>query len=249
MPALHCIEHRVLTLQVADFHAVLQTRQDHGHFSFADFFRDMPWLNVPRHREAEFIEPLYPRGGLLGGASTSGGKMSKLQALAAARKKKAEEQKSDKAVNDAAEQTSKLSFASGPGPESKKENIKPSVARAGGKTSSSGTMETQRIQRQGQSSESSPMIHDLPKFDPTKPGPTTSQKTEPQLEPVAPSAFAQALLGPETSSSSSSPKNFYQFPYMSFTPSITDAFSGPSPDDVVLTAQSKGSLPARKGNA
>lgn len=63
-------------------------------FSCADFFRDTPWLNVPRDREAVFIVPLYPRGGLLGGSSDGGPKMSKLQALAAARKKKAQEQKS-----------------------------------------------------------------------------------------------------------------------------------------------------------
>ncbi|OQE47367.1 hypothetical protein PENCOP_c001G02677 [Penicillium coprophilum] len=60
-----------------------------AHFSAADFFRDCPWLNVPSHRKADIlIEPLYPRLGLLGGAPESGGKLSKLAALAAARKKK-----------------------------------------------------------------------------------------------------------------------------------------------------------------
>ncbi|KAJ9398086.1 hypothetical protein DTO282F9_4996 [Paecilomyces variotii] len=60
-----------------------------AHLSAADFFRDSPWLNVPAHRKADIlVEPLYPRLGLLGGAPESSGKVSKLAALAAARKKK-----------------------------------------------------------------------------------------------------------------------------------------------------------------
>src|SRR5947207_10758761 len=66
-------------------------------FSAAEFFRDSPWLNIPPHRKGEIlVESLYPRGGLKGGSSsssrtpplnTASGKMSKLAALAAARKK------------------------------------------------------------------------------------------------------------------------------------------------------------------
>ncbi len=58
--------------------------------SAADFFKDSPWLDIPIERRGEIlIEPLYPRGGLLGGSSSQGtGKISKLAALAAARKKK-----------------------------------------------------------------------------------------------------------------------------------------------------------------
>lgn len=58
--------------------------------SAADFFKDSPWLDIPKERRGEIlIEPLYPRGGLLGGSSSQGtGKISKLAALAAARKKK-----------------------------------------------------------------------------------------------------------------------------------------------------------------
>jgi elongation factor 1 alpha-like protein len=58
-------------------------------------FRDMPWGNIPKHREATFVPPPMPRGGLLGGSGTAP-KMSKLQALAAARKKKAEEKTANK---------------------------------------------------------------------------------------------------------------------------------------------------------
>ncbi|KAM0316730.1 hypothetical protein ACHAPQ_011245 [Fusarium lateritium] len=56
------------------------------------YFDDMPWLNVPRERQADFVEPERPRGGLLGGGEGIT-KMSKLQALAAARKKKIDEKK------------------------------------------------------------------------------------------------------------------------------------------------------------
>ncbi|KAL2264661.1 hypothetical protein VTJ83DRAFT_7171 [Remersonia thermophila] len=59
--------------------------------SLAHLFHDMPWGNVPAHRSTTFVPPLTPRGGLLGGSGTAP-KMSKLQALAAARKKKAQEQ-------------------------------------------------------------------------------------------------------------------------------------------------------------
>ena len=63
-------------------------------FSAAEFFCDSPWLNVPLHRKTDIlIEPLYPRCRLLGGAPQSDGKMSKLAALAAARKKKEGEKK------------------------------------------------------------------------------------------------------------------------------------------------------------
>lgn len=65
--------------------------------SVADFFKDSPWLNIPKERRGEIlIEPLYHRGGLLGGSSSQGtGKISKLAALAAARKKKDHDRSQD----------------------------------------------------------------------------------------------------------------------------------------------------------
>lgn len=66
-------------------------------FSAADFFADTPWLNVPSERLGSIIEPIHPKGRLLGGSSSgveAGTKpQSKLAALAAARKKAAEEKK------------------------------------------------------------------------------------------------------------------------------------------------------------
>ncbi|KAL2428447.1 HBS1-like protein [Exophiala dermatitidis] len=72
-------------------------------FSAAEFFKDCPWLGVPEHRKADIIiEPLYPRLGLLGGAST-GGKMSKLAALAAKRKQEKSARSSESATTDSAD--------------------------------------------------------------------------------------------------------------------------------------------------
>ena len=56
----------------------------------ADYFRDASWFNVPLERQGEIVlESLYPRGRLLGGSASQGsGKVSKLAAIAAARRKK-----------------------------------------------------------------------------------------------------------------------------------------------------------------
>ncbi|EXJ92949.1 elongation factor 1-alpha [Capronia epimyces CBS 606.96] len=73
-------------------------------FSAAEFFKDCPWLRIPENRKAEIlIEPLYPRLGLLGGAST-GGKMSKLAALAAKRRQKEGERSESTATSSAESQ-------------------------------------------------------------------------------------------------------------------------------------------------
>ncbi len=62
----------------------------------AEFFKDSPWLNIQMERRGEIlIEPSYPRGRLLGGSPAQGGKVSKLAALAAARKKKDQEKNHD----------------------------------------------------------------------------------------------------------------------------------------------------------
>ncbi|EXJ91172.1 elongation factor 1-alpha [Capronia coronata CBS 617.96] len=73
-------------------------------FSAAEFFKDCPWLRIPEHRKAEIlIEPVYPRLGLLGGAS-AGGKMSKLAALAAKRRQKESERSESTATGSSESQ-------------------------------------------------------------------------------------------------------------------------------------------------
>ncbi|OJD11838.1 translation elongation factor Tu [Blastomyces percursus] len=69
-------------------------------FSAADFFKDSPWLNIPAHRKADIlVEPLYPRLGLLGGAQETSGKVSKLAALAARKRKDNEKKAAAEAVS------------------------------------------------------------------------------------------------------------------------------------------------------
>ncbi|KAK6850772.1 elongation factor 1-alpha [Apiospora arundinis] len=78
----------------------------------------------------------------------------------------------------------------------------------------------------------------------TKPSPEPVVKTpveEPASEPAIPSAFAQTLVGSAPAAPKHIPKTSYQLPYMAFTSSVSEAFSGPSPDDVVLSAQAKAS--------
>ncbi|PGH09183.1 translation elongation factor Tu [Blastomyces parvus] len=71
-------------------------------FSAADFFKDSPWLNIPAHRKADIlVEPLYPRLGLLGGAQETSGKVSKLAALAARKRKDNEKKAAAEVVGEA----------------------------------------------------------------------------------------------------------------------------------------------------
>jgi elongation factor 1 alpha-like protein len=168
--------------------------------------------------------------------------MSKLQALAAARKKKADEQKSEKGVDSVREQVSKLSVAPLSGKH--KENVKPSspaTAATSRTATSAGTLCRDQSPQDGRQRQVSAASQDRMDVEPP-----TSAPNEPDPTPAAPSAFAQTLFGSTTTPSAPIPRNHYPFPYMSFNPSVADAFSEPSPDDVVLTAQSKGSLSARK---
>lgn len=201
----------------------------------------MPWLNTPQHRQTTFIEPLYPRGGLLGGSGAPP-KMSKLQQLAAARKKKAEEQKaaeqskeneSSAPVKSATKQLSSLSV----NPREGSKDMEPAPTSTGSSfgfiTPKFPVAETKKSTELAQP--------DGAVIDPSG-LPVARPLEEPTpVEPAAPSEFAQALLGP-AQTSAPVPRTSYPLPYMAFTSSVTDAFSGPSPDDVVLTAQAKGSL-------
>lgn len=137
----------------------------------SSLFQDMPWGNVPKHRQATFIPPSTPRGGLLGGSGAQP-KMSKLQALAAARKKKAEEKK---AINDKLEGTrTKMEDLAVDAPAGK-ENVPLSG-------SSSKRLKT---------SESTPEGHSLPVFEPRPTQSTTSH--HPDVEVEAPSGEVQAI--------------------------------------------------------
>ncbi|KAI0199858.1 hypothetical protein F4808DRAFT_431503 [Astrocystis sublimbata] len=228
--------------------------------SLAGFFHDMPWLDVPNERRTVFIEPLQPPGGLLGGSAPVA-KMSKLQALAAARKKKAEEAKENHILESQNKLSSPPSIHATP--EISKEQTghmsHPLVARLGRHRDS----ESVPIRTKSQSKTTSDMAAETPSNTATtQPLTFDTRYTEedPQLclpneqvvekDPpsgsfcAAPSAFAQTLLGVNPNHSEPVPKKpqSYELPYMRFiTPEIAKAFAEPSPDDVVLAAQSKAS--------
>ncbi|KAI0155296.1 P-loop containing nucleoside triphosphate hydrolase protein [Xylariaceae sp. FL1272] len=197
----------------------------HKHTSFSDFFHDMPWLHIPDDRRAVFIEPVRPPGGLLGG--------SKLQALAAARKKKAEEQKIENQnpapiTTQTAPETAKAAEKR-VGPLSQRLNavrLEDSGSRAADQTPLD------------------PMELDGAPTDPVPPtGDTDRVLEEEEYVPPAPSAFAQTLFGSSSDKPTPQPPRRFQMPWMMYTSpeALTNAFSEPSPDDKVLAAQAKAS--------
>lgn len=147
--------------------------------------------------------------------------MSKLQALAAARKKKREEQKAETLQNKHSQvdiyhkKTSPILSPTSPIPSP-----------------------TSRLS-------SSDLVLSLA---PTLDGAADSQHYAPAVEKAQPSTFAQALF----KSASETPQPYQQLyapPWLAFTTdeALIEAFTMPSPDDVVQAAQSQGSRFAKKG--
>lgn len=210
------------------------------HFSAADFFRDTPWLNIPHHRRADIlVEPLYPRLGLLGGSAQEG-KMSKLAALAAARKKKTSEKPP---VTEG-----QLSAQAGE-QKSVPRSLSERLAMSGSKPPvRSGGLSALSKERRTANSKSSPVVPE-PK---TKPAPEPSVNEErieqamEEKEPedvtdlrACPSTFAATIVG----NGMSEPGHLFScsFDVMHiYQQDVTEAFdfTGPSPDDIVFNAQS-----------
>ncbi|KAF4977510.1 hypothetical protein FZEAL_5989 [Fusarium zealandicum] len=201
------------------------------------YFNDMPWLNVPQDRQAVFIEPERPRGGLLGGGDGAP-KMSKLQALAAARKKKNEEKKEQQKIDKGIES---LSIA-----DSQKENQQPlhSLPRRQDASLPPPQPDAQFFQ--------TPLEDKTPNQGPKRneieamadEGPTIEPTPEVAL-PATPSAFARTLFG--SAPAKSHRPDVFAMPYASSSTFLAQAFAEPSPDDVVLAAQAKaGKKPAVK---
>ncbi len=176
--------------------------------TFAGVFRDMPWGNIPKHRETTFIPPSIPRGGLLGGSGAPP-KMSKLQALAAARKKKAEEKN---AANDKVEQARMgVRELSVKDPLAEKQNL----PMAG------------PLSKRLKTSDSTTQDNILPVFaatptpsEPAQPEPAqptvaaTRPEDEPPLAKAQPSAFARTLFG--SPSKPNAPKPLVNKPKIDF---------------------------------
>ncbi|KAL4803728.1 hypothetical protein BDV18DRAFT_162738 [Aspergillus unguis] len=221
-----------------------------AHFSAAEFFRDTPWLNVPAHRKADIlVEPLYPRLGLLGGApENGGGKVSKLAALAAARKKK----EGDKAAPAAQAPGDAAQPAEPKAPLSLRERLASKQTKPSEKAPS--------LQSLGKSQPGS-----LPRKSPepkTSETPTTGledavkevniendetpekeQEQEKSTIRAPPSTFAATIVGDDTRPKMTEPSHLHTNTLdlmQIYGQNLTEPFdfAGPSPDDVVLNAQS-----------
>lgn len=234
--------------------------QEPPHFSAADFFRDSPWLNVPAHRKADIlIEPLYPRLGLLGGAPESGGKVSKLAALAAARKKK----EGDKASTAAPAQNAEVNKTPVPSTEQKGASLslrerlagngkipKPEGAQSPrplGKLSHPGSHSPQKkpspelVKQNGASQVNSANVQQELTAGPLV---KKEEKEQPTVNiRASPSTFASTIVGDVTRPKLTEPSPLFStsLDLMEiYGQNLTEPFdfTGPSPDDVVLNAQS-----------
>ncbi|KAF5023164.1 hypothetical protein F66182_4778 [Fusarium sp. NRRL 66182] len=199
------------------------------------YFDDMPWLGVPQERQTTFIEPERPRGGLLGGGGEGAPKMSKLQALAAARKKKNEEKKEQEKAEKGIAQ---LSIS-----ESQKEN-----QQLFGQARHQATEPTSEMD--SPLSEMPPQQETVAEDDnqnnaASVPDVVMEDALPEIVHRATPSAFARTLFG----SAPAKPQrpDVFAMPYTSSSCFFAQAFAEPSPDDIVLAAQAKaGKKPAPK---
>ncbi|RMJ28544.1 Elongation factor [Aspergillus sp. HF37] len=229
-----------------------------AHFSAAEFFRDSPWLNVPPHRKADIlVEPLYPRLGLLGGASEDGGgggKVSKLAALAAARKKK----EGDRASPAPASPVPKEGPAEAPAevrasPLSLRERLSaasPKPKPAEGAQSPRGVDKTARPghpepQKQPTPEPGKPRDQpDAQMKQPSRDEVITQASEQPKANIRAPpSTFAATIVGDSTRPQMAEPSCLHSNAadlLKIYGQDLTEPFdfAGPSPDDVVANAQS-----------
>ncbi|OJZ90877.1 hypothetical protein ASPFODRAFT_153781 [Aspergillus luchuensis CBS 106.47] len=228
-----------------------------AHFSAADFFRDAPWLNIPAHRKADIlVEPLYPRLGLLGGAPENSGKLSKLAALAAARKKKEGEKSAAPTPTPPSEvESSRPSSTERKSPalslrERLASNGKPQKSSEGlqslrslGKGSRLGSPSPQKMPSPEPRKQSSPEVTTQADMEPPV---STDKKQEEEAAlniRAPPSTFASTIVGEairpkmaEPSHLSASTLDLIKIYGQELAEPFD--FAGPSPDDVVLNAQS-----------
>ncbi|KAM0426800.1 hypothetical protein ACHAPT_008116 [Fusarium lateritium] len=187
------------------------------------YFDDMPWSNVPQDRQTVFIEPDRPRGGLLGGAGDPP-KMSKLQALAAARKRKNDEKKDQERVTKGIKRLSIEDQQENQPPARRHQALKPSVV-----TPVEKPLEPEPVPEPAPEPAKKKPIDDFwERFQAEMPEPPPR---------AAPSAFARILCG----SAPAKPKGpeFFPMPYTRSPLFNPKAFAEPSPDEIVLAAQAK----------
>lgn len=215
-----------------------------AHFSAREFFRDSPWLNVPAHRKAEIlIEPLYPRLGLMGGAPPQQeGKVSKLAALAAARKKKeAEKTAASGQAQDGASPEAGKPAMSLMERLSTTNDKKPAPARV----ALASRLASRPPQPRGE--QRLPSTREQPAAAPAEKKPDSVEQKNGGLQLQAatlrapPSTFAATIVG--SAAPAAEPSHLFGTSVdvlHVYGEDLTEPFdfTGPSPDDVVLNAQS-----------
>ena len=229
-------------------------------FSAAEFFRDSPWLNVPSHRKADItVEPLYPRLGLLGGAP------SKLAALAAARKKKEGDKLSVSTSSSAPDNPVKADEKTASGehkgtPLSLHDRL---ATPAKQPKSSEHTRELQAIENGPRSGVSAAQKKEPPESDQSEhqggvqlERRTVGQQEQPIKTDICaePSSFAAIIVGDSTRPAKTEPSHSHSQNVdlmQVYGQHLAEAFdfAGPSPDDVVLKAQSSAKGLAIRGKA
>ena len=204
------------------------------------FFDDMPWLRTPPNRQTTFYVPVIPSGGLLGGGDSSAG-MSKLQKLAAARKKKLDEKKGQDKTAQTENGIRQLSISNS----SQKENLAPTNPLVKRQKLSkddptpplkqipSQTTENQVIEESEKASSSSSSV--------TSQDADSHGMDESTAVRTTPSSFARTLFGSAPESPRKKGRDVFPMPYTTSASFSSSIFSEPSPDDIVLAAQSKGS--------
>lgn len=200
------------------------------------FFADMPWLQTNADRRSTFTAPWTPPGGLLGG-SEGAPKMSKLQALAAARKKKTEQKKEQDKELQAEKGLKDLSISS-------KEPAEQTAPAKSAPSASAAVPTPMRKQSEPQT--------DVPDTTDGFPADNEDYAMHGVEVPVggttqrsAPSAFARTLIGSAPGGTQTQRQDTFAMSYTSSSSYLASAFSEPSPDDIVLAAQAKGSNFAR----
>ncbi|KAL3302843.1 elongation factor Tu GTP binding domain-containing protein [Colletotrichum asianum] len=197
----------------------------------ASYFHGISWMGIPQSRQAILTPPQPLPGGLLGGGE--GPKLSKLQALAAARKKKTDVKKDDDKVDRAEKRMSSLAITE---PSSKESGSGLLAKRQ--KLSGESTPQPSATSQLQTSSSDAPSGMDVDLAQETPAGKDELTQDDCFVVPsTRPSAFAQTLFGPSQDSADAS--QTYSMPYTTSSSFVPSAFTQPSPDDIVLAAQAK----------
>jgi len=216
-----------------------------------DWFNGISWSAIPYTFQGESrVDRLRAPLKLLGGSSSTSGKPSKLAALAAARKQKEAQQKEN--------QTMSPDSSAGIGAVSMLDRLGAKDNRA-----ASSKVANTETQASVSRSEQAPKSYPIRKRKTSSPQPAQRSPVQPEInnDSIAPDAtvpgkehegfrsqpsvFARAMCGDQSHTSPQSPNSSTHnivFTLYGGSPDQmpTNAFSGPSPDDVVTSAQAKG---------